>query len=138
MRTAKNTVTKNAAPVAALCPGAPKDAARTIGGKPLGRAGPFVHSGREAACLWRLCPRGDRECHAMALPRPFALLPVALLWVSCKGNGGTQMDLRHNHAGGGTQIATFGDDSITAEELKARFAEMSPYARARYQTVEQK
>jgi peptidyl-prolyl cis-trans isomerase C len=48
------------------------------------------------------------------------------------------MDFRHNRAGAGTKVATFGDDSITSEELKARFAEMSPYARARYQTLEQK
>jgi peptidyl-prolyl cis-trans isomerase C len=35
-------------------------------------------------------------------------------------------------------VARFGGDAISAEELRQRFLEMSPYARARYQTVEQK
>jgi peptidyl-prolyl cis-trans isomerase C len=47
-------------------------------------------------------------------------------------------DFRHNRAGGGTPVATWGKDSVTAEELQQRFSEMSPFARARYQTPEQR
>lgn len=39
---------------------------------------------------------------------------------------------------GGTWVAKFDGDAITDAELSARFAEMNPYARARYQTVEQR
>lgn len=55
----------------------------------------------------------------------------------CKGES-QGMNFRHNKDGKGTPVATFGGDSITAEELKARFAEMSPFARARFQTVEER
>lgn len=48
------------------------------------------------------------------------------------------MDFRHTRKAGGTPVATFGNDSITAEELKERFAEMNPYQRAGYQTLERK
>ncbi len=73
----------------------------------------------------------------MAMTRLLLLCSLAALATSCD-KGGSAVDLRHNKDGRGTKIATFGEDSITAEELKARFAEMTPYARARYQTLEQK
>jgi peptidyl-prolyl cis-trans isomerase C len=57
--------------------------------------------------------------------------------VGCK-RGGDRMDFRHNKTGKGTPVATFGDDSITVEELQQRFAELSPLIRARYQTPEQR
>jgi peptidyl-prolyl cis-trans isomerase C len=38
----------------------------------------------------------------------------------------------------GTWVARFGTQTITEAELAARFAEMNPYARARFQTVEQR
>ncbi|MHB8872099.1 MAG: peptidylprolyl isomerase [Myxococcaceae bacterium] len=66
------------------------------------------------------------------------LLSSVLLLAACNNSGGTSMNFRHNKDGKGTKVATFGEDSITSEELKARLSEMSPFARARYQTVEQK
>lgn len=38
----------------------------------------------------------------------------------------------------GTWLARFGGDTITDAELTRRFSEMSPYARARFQTIEQR
>jgi peptidyl-prolyl cis-trans isomerase C len=68
-----------------------------------------------------------------------ALLVAALtLVVGCKRNTAENINFKHNKDGKGTPVATFGDDSITAEELKTKFAEMSPFIRARYQTVEQR
>ncbi len=68
-----------------------------------------------------------------------ALLVVALTGVTgCKKDSGETINFRHNKDGKGTPVATFGDDSITAEELKQKFSEMSPFIRARYQTVEQR
>ncbi len=73
------------------------------------------------------------------MPKTLVLLGSVLALSACGGNNsGAAPNFHHNRDGKGTQVATFGDDSITAEELKARLAEMSPYARARYQTVEQK
>lgn len=56
-----------------------------------------------------------------------------------RGTGASSgMDLRHNPDGAGTPVATFANDSVSVEELTRRFAEMTPAARARYQTLEQK
>jgi peptidyl-prolyl cis-trans isomerase C len=57
--------------------------------------------------------------------------------MGCKP-AGTVVSFQHNRTGAGTPVAHFGDDSITVEELQERFLEMSPYARARYQTAEQR
>ena len=38
----------------------------------------------------------------------------------------------------GKPVATYGAETITDSELTARFAELNPYTRARYQTLEQK
>jgi peptidyl-prolyl cis-trans isomerase C len=68
------------------------------------------------------------------------LLFVALaLVIGCKRNAGSDtMNFKHNKDAKGTPVATFGDDAITSEELKQRFGEMSPFIRARYQTIEQR
>src|SRR5215471_17134452 len=58
--------------------------------------------------------------------------------VGCKRQQGDTLNFRHNKDGKGTPVATFNDDSITAEELKQRFAEMSPFLRSRYSTLEQR
>lgn len=65
----------------------------------------------------------------------FWLVAGALL--GCGRGGETSIDFRHNK-GGGTPLATFDGDSITVEEVQQRLAEMSPYARVRYQTLEEK
>lgn len=70
-----------------------------------------------------------------------ALACGALAMAACKPApkaGEATVDFRHNRAGTGTPVATFHGDSITAEELKERFAEMNPFARARFQTVEER
>src|SRR5215472_6754030 len=58
--------------------------------------------------------------------------------IGCKGQKGDSLNFRHNKDGKGTPVATFNDDSITVEELKQRFSEMSPFLRSRYATVEQR
>ncbi|MBX5480623.1 MAG: peptidyl-prolyl cis-trans isomerase [Myxococcaceae bacterium] len=64
---------------------------------------------------------------------------VALIaFAGCQKSSSTGMNFKHNRDGTGTPVATFGGDSITVEELKERFAEMSPFARARYQTVQER
>ncbi len=71
--------------------------------------------------------------------RFYVLFTLAMVALSaCKRGGGDAMNFRHNKEGKGTPVATFGDDSITVEELKQKFSEMSPFIRMRYQTVEQR
>ena len=67
-------------------------------------------------------------------------LCVCSLWslAGCKGQQGDTLNFRHNKDGKGTPVATFNDDSITVEELKQRFSEMSPFLRSRYATLEQR
>lgn len=70
-----------------------------------------------------------------------ALAGGALLFAACQPGpkaGEATIDLRHNRQGGGTPVATFHGDSITAEELKERFAEMNPFARARFQSADER
>ncbi len=63
----------------------------------------------------------------------------ALAFLGCGERApGSAVDFRHNREGTGTPVATFGKDSVTAEELQARLEEMSPFMRPRYQTVEQR
>src|SRR3989442_13761812 len=64
-------------------------------------------------------------------------LLISMLLAACSQKEGVELNFRHEKVAG-TRVATIGDDGITAEELKQRFAEMSPYARARYQTMEAK
>ncbi|MCI0570977.1 MAG: hypothetical protein L0Y66_09505 [Myxococcaceae bacterium] len=65
------------------------------------------------------------------------LVALLVLLAGCTRGEGVPMDLRHQR-GGGTPVATFGDDAITSEELTQRLLEMTPYLRTRYQTPEQK
>jgi peptidyl-prolyl cis-trans isomerase C len=63
---------------------------------------------------------------------------LACLWVcACSKAGGTAVDFGHKKVEG-KSVASWSGDAITDAELKQRLLEMSPYARARYQTVEQK
>ena len=69
-------------------------------------------------------------------------LPLALLAVlGCERGpapGRALVDLRHERAPGGTPVARWTGDTVTAEELRQRLEEMSPALRERYQTAEQK
>lgn len=62
---------------------------------------------------------------------------VAALLCACSNERAPRVDFSHQGPPG-APVAKFGGDSISDEELRVRFLEMSPYARARYQTVEQK
>jgi peptidyl-prolyl cis-trans isomerase C len=71
--------------------------------------------------------------------RPLALALLAL--VGCERGpapGHAQVDLRHTREAGGTPVASWQGDGVTAEELHRRLEEMSPALRERYQTLEQK
>jgi peptidyl-prolyl cis-trans isomerase C len=72
--------------------------------------------------------------------RTNALLFLAFsLLVGCKRNTASDtINFKHNKDGKGTPVATWDDDSVSTEELKQKFAEMSPFIRARYQTLEQR
>ena len=69
-------------------------------------------------------------------------LSLALLaLVGCERGpapGHALVDFRHAPQPGGTPVATWKDDRVTAEELTRRLEEMSPALRERYQTLEQK
>ncbi len=70
----------------------------------------------------------------------FPLLVLTLL-CACEAPGVAKMDFRRTPpvgVTGGTWVAKFGSQSITDAELAARFSEMNPFARARFQTVEQR
>jgi peptidyl-prolyl cis-trans isomerase C len=64
---------------------------------------------------------------------------LALVLVAGCGEppGTVRLDLRRRPEAG-KAVATFTNGNISDKELEQRFAEMSPFARARYQTVEQK
>ncbi len=64
-----------------------------------------------------------------------------LLLLACSNPTGTPVDVRRatpSGTSGGPMAARFGKDTITVTELNQRFAEMNPYGRARYQTIEQR
>jgi peptidyl-prolyl cis-trans isomerase C len=69
---------------------------------------------------------------------------LLLLWVlSACSDKSTVAKVDFHHApppgtGTGLAVVRFGDDFISQSELTQRFSEMNPYARARYQTVEQR
>jgi peptidyl-prolyl cis-trans isomerase C len=67
---------------------------------------------------------------------------VLTLLSGCRQAGpGTAVDFSRVPPAGTAQgpvAASFGSDRITVAELNQRFAEMNPYARARYQTLEQR
>lgn len=69
------------------------------------------------------------------------LTVLALAAASCSKPAGTQVDFSRAVPANlrtGPAAVTFENDSISVAELNQRFAEMNPYARARYQTVEQR
>lgn len=66
---------------------------------------------------------------------------VLLPLVGCSKPSGTTVDFKRAAPPGtqqGPVAASFAGDAITVAELNQRFAEMNPYARARYQTLEQR
>ena len=68
-------------------------------------------------------------------------LSLLTLLCACESAGVAKMDFRRTPpvgVTGGTWVAKFGTQNITDAELAARFSEMNPYARARFQTVEQR
>ncbi len=69
----------------------------------------------------------------------FSLLAFFVL-CACDSPGVAKMDFRRTTppSAGGTWVAKFNDQTVTENEIAARFAEMNPYARARFQTVEQR
>ncbi|MEW5742100.1 MAG: peptidyl-prolyl cis-trans isomerase [Myxococcota bacterium] len=73
---------------------------------------------------------------------PLFLLLLVLLPVSgCEKPGTARVDFRRRPmpgATGGTWVARFNGETLTDQELSQRFSEMNPYARARFQTVEQR
>ena len=69
------------------------------------------------------------------------LVPLFLCLTACDSPGVAKMDFRRTPptgVTGGTWVAKFGSQNITDAELTARFSEMNPFARARFQTVEQR
>ncbi|GMU59456.1 MAG: hypothetical protein AMXMBFR34_12190 [Myxococcaceae bacterium] len=69
------------------------------------------------------------------------LASAVFLFAACEKSGSARVDFRRQSvpgATGGTWVARFGGETITDQELNQRFAEMNPYARARFQTVEQR
>ena len=69
------------------------------------------------------------------------LVPLFLCLTACDSPGVAKMDFRRTPptgVTGGTWVAKFGSQTITDAELNARFSEMNPFARARFQTVEQR
>jgi peptidyl-prolyl cis-trans isomerase C len=72
-------------------------------------------------------------------PRFLLLLPLMLVatLVACErapAPGRTGVDVRHTRQEGGTPVARWQGDVLTAEALEQRFLEMSPALRERYQT----
>ncbi|WNG32998.1 peptidyl-prolyl cis-trans isomerase [Archangium violaceum] len=72
----------------------------------------------------------------------FRFLALALLALTgCERGpapGLAVVDFRHARESGGTPVASWKGDQVTAEELRQRLEEMSPALRERYQTLEQK
>jgi peptidyl-prolyl cis-trans isomerase C len=68
--------------------------------------------------------------------RPLLLSTLVLL-AGCRREEAPTLDLRHTRQGG-TPVATFGEDSITAEELSAHFAQLPNFQRERYQALEER
>lgn len=71
------------------------------------------------------------------MKRP-ALAALLLLTACADAPGTSRVDFRRRPAAAGKTVATFTNGSVSDKELEQRFAEMSPFARARFQTVETK
>lgn len=63
---------------------------------------------------------------------------LALLALACNDPPGTVKVELKRKGPAGKPVATYGAETITDAELAQRFAELNPYTRARYQTLEQK
>lgn len=76
------------------------------------------------------------------MPAPFrSLLLLSLMLAACErapAPGRAVVDVRNTRQEGGTPVASWQGDSLTAEALEQRFLEMSPALRERYQTPESK
>jgi peptidyl-prolyl cis-trans isomerase C len=76
------------------------------------------------------------------MPPALRLLPLlSLTLVACErapAFGRAEVDVRHTRQEGGTPVARWQGDMLTAEALEQRFLEMSPALRERYQTPEAK
>lgn len=69
------------------------------------------------------------------------LVPMTLALLACDPPGVAKVDFRRRPvpgAAGGAWVARFAGETLTDAEVQQRFAEMNPYARARFQTVEQR
>jgi peptidyl-prolyl cis-trans isomerase C len=62
---------------------------------------------------------------------------ISLLACACGKPGQATVDFGHAHVTG-KNVVTWKGDAITDAELRSRLGEMSPYARVRYQAVEQR
>jgi peptidyl-prolyl cis-trans isomerase C len=65
------------------------------------------------------------------------MLLACLCACACSKPGNTAVDFGHKKVEG-KPVASWSGDAITDAEVKQRLLEMSPYARARYQTLEQR
>jgi peptidyl-prolyl cis-trans isomerase C len=75
------------------------------------------------------------------LPALRLLSLLSLTLVACErapAPGRAEVDVRHTRQEGGTPVARWQGDMLTAEALEQRFLEMSPALRERYQTPEAK
>ncbi|WP_224249213.1 peptidylprolyl isomerase [Hyalangium gracile] len=76
------------------------------------------------------------------MPAPLrSLLLLSLMLAACErapAPGRAVVDVRHTRQEGGTPVARWQGDSLSAEALEQRFLEMSPALRERYQTPEAK
>src|SRR6218665_3216109 len=79
---------------------------------------------------------------APAMPSVLRVSSLAVLaLVGCERTalpGQAVVDFRHTREPGGTPVASWTGDRVTAEELRRHLEEMTPASRERYQTLEQK
>src|SRR4051794_8961310 len=73
----------------------------------------------------------------MIFPRCALALTLLALCLGCDSPDTVTVKLRRKSVPGKT-VATFGRETITDAELAGQFAELNPYTRVRYQTLEQK
>ncbi|MBS1150965.1 MAG: peptidyl-prolyl cis-trans isomerase, partial [Myxococcaceae bacterium] len=74
----------------------------------------------------------------MITSRCLAALALTSLALACNDPPGTVKVELKRKGPAGKSVATYGAETITDAELATRFAELNPYTRARYQTLEQK
>ncbi len=74
----------------------------------------------------------------MITSRCIVALALTTFAMACNDPPGTVKVELKRKSPEGKPVATYGSETITDTELAARFAELNPYTRARYQTLEQK